>query len=135
MKKARGADGISGEALKYCKGNSRQALKEIVRRVWRGEGVTRDWRKAIIVPIFKKGNMEEVQNYRGISVLCAAYKVYAGILNERLKNDLIEKEILPDTQAGFRKIRCTVDNVYIIQHIIQIEMEKSWGRCMPSLSI
>ena len=36
-KKARGADGISGEALKYCKGNSRQALKEIVRRVWRGE--------------------------------------------------------------------------------------------------
>ena len=37
MKKAKGADGISGEALKYCKGNSRQALKEIVRRVWMGE--------------------------------------------------------------------------------------------------
>ena len=30
-------------------------------------------------------------------------KLYAGILNERLKNDLIEKEILPDTQTGFRK--------------------------------
>ena len=61
-KKARGADGISGETLKYRKGNSRQALKEIVRRVWRGEGVPRDWRKAIIVPIFKKGNVEDVQN-------------------------------------------------------------------------
>ena len=42
----------------------------------------------LVVPIFKKGNVEDVQN---ISVLCAAYKVYAGILNERLKNDLIEK--------------------------------------------
>ena len=71
--------------------------------------------------------MEEVQNYRGISILCAAYKVYAGILNERLKNDLIEKEILPDTKAGFRKNRCTIDNVYIIQHIIEREVEKKVG--------
>ena len=30
---ARGADGISGEALKYCKGSSMQALKEIMRKV------------------------------------------------------------------------------------------------------
>ena len=128
MKKARGADGISGETLKYCKGNSRQVLKEIVRRVWRGEGVPRDWRKAIIVPILKKGDVEDARNYRGISVLCAAYKVYASVLNERLKNDLTEKEILPDTQAGFRKSRSTIDNVYIIQHIVQREMEKKRGK-------
>ena len=75
---------IAGEALKYYKRNSRQALKEIVRRVRRGKGVPRDWRKAIIVPILKKGNVGNVQNCRGISVLCAAYKVYAGILNGRL---------------------------------------------------
>ena len=37
-KKARDADAISGEALKYCKGSSRQALKEIVRWAWKGEG-------------------------------------------------------------------------------------------------
>ena len=37
-----------------------------MRRVWRGEGVPRDWRKAIIVPIFKKGNVEDVQNYSSI---------------------------------------------------------------------
>jgi len=36
---------------------------------------------------FKKGNVEDIQNYRCISVLCAAYKAYVGILNERLKND------------------------------------------------
>ena len=39
-----------------------------------------------------------------------------------------EKEILPDTQTGFHKNRSTVDNVYIIQHIVQREMGKKRGK-------
>ena len=36
--------------------------------------------------------------------------------------------LFPDTQAGCCKNRCTIDNVYIIQHIIQREMEKKLGK-------
>ena len=42
---------------------------------------------------------------------------------ERLKNNVTEKEIPPDTQAGFRN-KSTTDNVYIIQHLIRREIEK-----------
>ena len=68
-KKARGADGISGEALKYCKGNlGKQVLIETSSPSSSSEGVPRDWRKTIIVPIFKKDDVEDVRNYRGVSV-------------------------------------------------------------------
>ncbi len=42
-----------------------------------------DWRKAIIVPIYKgKGKREECNSYRGISLLSVPGKIYGRILNE-----------------------------------------------------
>ena len=38
------------------------------------------WTKAIIVPIHKKGNKSNPDNYRGISLLCIVSKVYTCIL-------------------------------------------------------
>ena len=77
-----------------------------------------DWRKGIIIPIYKKGDTDKVINYRGITLLSTAYKIYAAVLNERLKNEIEEKNILPEIQAGFRKSRSTIDNIHILQHII-----------------
>ena len=62
--------------------------------------------------------MYMLKDYRGVSVLCATYKVSTTVLNERLKNDD------PNTQTGFCMNGSTIDNVYIIQHIVQREMEK-----------
>ena len=42
--------------------------------------------------------------------------------------DVTEKKVLPDTQARLYKNRSTVDNVYIIQHIVQRGMEENGGR-------
>ena len=41
-----------------------------------------EWRKAIIVPLHKKGSKLECQNYKGISLLSILGKVYARVLNE-----------------------------------------------------
>ena len=57
--------------------------------------------------------MEDVRNYRGVFILCVACKVYMAVLDERIKNDVTEKEILPDTQARFRKNRNYIDSVFI----------------------
>lgn len=69
-----------------------------------------------------------VHNYRGVSLLSTAYKIYTAILNEKLKEDLEKKKILSETQAGFRKQRGTIDNVYILQHIVERELTRKGGK-------
>jgi hypothetical protein len=76
--------------------------------VWKGEGFPQEWKEGIICPIYKKGEKDTASNYRGITLLNTAYKVYAMIVEERLMKKMNERGVLPDGQAGFR----TMDNVY-----------------------
>ncbi|XP_033228929.1 uncharacterized protein LOC117180541 [Belonocnema kinseyi] len=123
MKKAPGEDEIPNEAWVYLEVDGKRKLFELIRRMWNEEGFPNSWRKRIITPIFKKGETEDLKNYRPMTLLNKAYKLYAMILNERLVKDLEEKKILPGTQAGFRKNNETMDNIYILQHFIQRELE------------
>ena len=48
--------------------------------------VTEDWRSTVIVPLYKaKGERTVFKNYRGISLLSVAGKIYAGILVDRVR--------------------------------------------------
>lgn len=118
-KKAGGIDEITNEAWIFGEEIIEKRLGKIMKRVWNGEGVPEDWKMAVIVPLYKKGNKEETKNYRGISLLATAYKVYTEVLRERLVKEMEEKNILPEGQAGFRKKRSTIDNIYILNHIVQ----------------
>lgn len=83
IKKAAGADGIAREAWIYSKGEIREKLKEVIGRVWKRKGFPEEWRYGVITPIYKKGDKNKVENYRGITLLCTAYKVYTSILIEK----------------------------------------------------
>jgi hypothetical protein len=72
----------------------------------------KEWKEGIICPIYKKGEKDTASNYRGTTLLNTAYKVYAMIVEERLMKEMNERGVLPDGQAGFRKGRGTMDNVY-----------------------
>lgn len=53
--------------------------------VWKSREVVSDWKDAIIIPIPKKGDLRKCGNWRGISQLDVAGKVFARILQERLQ--------------------------------------------------
>jgi hypothetical protein len=89
-----------------------------------GRERAQEWKERIICPIYKKGEKDTASNYRGITLLNTAYKVYAMIVEERLMKEMNERGALPDGQAGFRKGRGTMDNVYILNHIIGNEIKK-----------
>ena len=99
--KACGFDGVENEAWLYSEGAVREKIKEIIIRVWKGEGFPSSWRTGVICPIWKKGSKEEPKNYRGITLLSTSYKLYAMTLNEKLTAEI--EPFLPDSQAGFRK--------------------------------
>ena len=59
-------------------------------------------------PVFKKGDKTECSNYRGISLMSHAFKVYERILEKRLRGHVEPK--LGEWQSGFRLRRGTADS-------------------------
>lgn len=118
-RKAAGVDGIPMEAWKFAGERLWRRVVELMRRIWREDTIPQDWRNGIIVPLHKRGDKERAENYRGITLLCTAYKIYAEILRKRLEKEIELKGMLPEGQAEFRKGRSTIDNIFILNHLIQ----------------
>ena len=72
------------------------------------------------VPIYKKGDKTDCNNYRGISLLPTTYKILSNILLWRLPP--YAEEIIGDHQCGFRCYRSTTDHLYCIRQML----EKKW---------
>lgn len=74
------------------------SLRDILNTIWKEEQIPKEWKTNIIVPLHKKGNTEKVENYRGIALLCSAYKIYTEILRNRLESDVDKLKLLPARQ-------------------------------------
>ncbi|KMQ88480.1 rna-directed dna polymerase from mobile element jockey-like protein [Lasius niger] len=122
--KAVGIDGIPMEAWKFGGGAVKERLVEILRQIWKEGYIRKDWRISIIFPLYKREDLNKAGNYRVISLLCSAYKIYAEILRNRLEEEAERLDLLPESQAGFRRGRATTDNIFVLNHIIQREKEK-----------
>ena len=76
------------------------------------------WGDGFIIPLHKKGSIENVENYRGITLLSVVGKLFTCILNTRL-NEWAEKyHIYVEAQAGFRKGMSTLDNIFVLNSLI-----------------
>ena len=120
--KAGGASGVLPEMIKA--GGSEDAflkkLLNLVQTSWMEKKVPRDWSDAVLVPVPKKGDLHQCDNWRGIALLDVVGKVVARIILERLQK--LAEEELPESQCGFRKSRGCSDMVFTVRQII----EKSW---------
>jgi sorting nexin-29 len=56
-------------------------------------------------------------NYRGISLLCIAYKILSNILFNRLS--LCVEGIIGDYQCEFRQERSTNDQIFTIHQVLE----------------
>lgn len=66
MRKASGIDGIPMEAWKYAESGVKKKLKGLITQIWEEREILKNWRTNIIISLYKRGNKEEVGNYRGI---------------------------------------------------------------------
>ena len=64
----------------------------------------------MIVSLFKKGDQEDPNNYRGIMLLNVVGKLFNKVLNW-----LEEHNKLSESQAGFRFGRSCVDNLFVFK--------------------
>ena len=75
-----------------------------------------EWETGMVINIHKKGTKSKRKNYRGITLLPTAYKLFANIIKSRL-NEHVEDEMVEE-QCGFRKGRNCTDAIFTVQRII-----------------
>ena len=75
-------------------------MEIIFATVWR-LGIPDIWRSSRTVPIYKKGDTSVYSNFRPISLLPTMYKIFSGILSQRLTQVAVDKGWLFPEQKGF----------------------------------
>jgi hypothetical protein len=117
--KASGIDNILSEMLKAGNDAIIDFLVDLFNCVFEKGVYPTGWSKAIIIPLYKKGNPDMPDNYRGISLISVICKCYTSILNNRLYKWLEDNEKLVENQAGFRKDYSTTDNIFTLYAVVQ----------------
>jgi hypothetical protein len=79
------------------------------------------WKESLIVPVYKKGDKTDCNNYRGITLLLTSYKTLLNILLSSL--DPYIDEIIGDYQCGFRRNRSTTDQIFCVRQILKKKWE------------
>ena len=88
---------------------------------WICGDIPEKWRKAIVITIHNKGDRNNADNYRGISLLNTGYKIYSKIIAKRLT--AIAEVLLLEEQNGFRKGRSCMDCIFSASQIIEKHRE------------
>ena len=76
------------------------------------------WGEGIISPIFKGGNIEDPQKYRGVCLINIISKIYSQVLLNRLIKWSDQNNKINDNQFGFQKGKSVTDCVFLLYSII-----------------
>ena len=124
--KSPGIDDLLPEMFIACKELLRPLLCRLFNHMYSKCIYPISWTKGVIVPVPKKGDLSDVNNFRGITLTSIFSKVFSILLDNRLRKWAENNDVIHDCQFGFRKHCSTVDCIFILTCIIEkvIKREK-----------
>ena len=127
-RKACGHDNVTAEMLKASGNIAVTFFTQLFNKIF-SEGVyPEQWSRSVIVPLFKKGDRDIPNNYRGISLLSVASKCYTTVLRNRLTKWMDDHEKKFEAQAGFRKGYSTIDHIYTLSATTEKYLSRTGGK-------
>ena len=119
--KAAGICNISVEMLKAGGEAMIHGLHAVLSAVWQSGTIPPDWKRGLVVPIWKgKGDRQDCNNYRGITLLSVPGKVLAHVLLMRIRSQLLKYQ-RPE-QSGFTPGKSTTDRILALLKSITNEL-------------
>ncbi|CAF1624010.1 unnamed protein product [Rotaria magnacalcarata] len=126
--KAPGPDGITNEALKFGGYELWKIIAKLFNECLENEDIPTQWKQSLTIIIPKKGDREDLKNYRPIALLPTIYKLFTKVLVNRMTRQLDEQQ--PREQAGFRSGFSTIDHLQVINQILERTKECKIPLCM-----
>ena len=110
--KASSIDNISMLMIKKCASHIAPVISTILNRSLQSSILPACWKRAVIHPVYKKRNQDDMANYRPIAALPALAKIFEKLLHQQMSTFLCENDVLCNNQFGFRKHICLVNLLY-----------------------
>ncbi|KAK3558095.1 hypothetical protein QTP86_009456 [Hemibagrus guttatus] len=136
--KAVDPDDIPVEVWKCLGEAAVEFLANLFNRVLESERMPEEWRRSVLVPIFKnKGDVQSCSNYRGIKLMSHTMKVWERVVEARLRK-VVE---ICEQQYGFMPRKSTTDAIFALRilmekyrdgqrelHCVFVDLEKAYDR-------
>ena len=114
--KAQGPDNIHGIILKTCSNSLARPLSILFKLIFNTGILLIEWKRANVVPVFKKGEKLNVENYRPISLTCISAKVMERIMYDELF--CRTHQLIDSRQNGFLKNNsCAMNMARLIESV------------------
>ncbi|KAK3546076.1 hypothetical protein QTP70_020445 [Hemibagrus guttatus] len=136
--KAVGPDDIPVEVWKCLGEAAVEFLANLFNMVLESERMPEEWRRSVLVPIFKnKGDVQSCSNYRGIKLMSHTMKLWERVVEARLRK-VVE---ICEQQYGFMPRKSTTDAILALRilmekyrdgqkelHCVFVDLEKAYDR-------
>ncbi|KAK3544202.1 hypothetical protein QTP86_008342 [Hemibagrus guttatus] len=114
--KAVGPHDIPVEVWKCLGEAAVEFLASLFNRVLESEKMPEEWRRSVLVPIFKnKGDVQSCSNYRGIKLMSHTMKVWERVVEARLRK-VVE---ICEQQYGFMPRKSTTDAIFALRILME----------------
>jgi hypothetical protein len=107
--------------LKHGEEASVKYLTDICNEAWQKAEVPEDWTKDVVIKLPKKGSLSDCNNWSGITLMSTPGKVFSRILLNRIQ--IAVDATLRENQAGFRKGRSCLEQIFTLRNIIEQSSE------------
>lgn len=114
---APGPDGVTYSTLR-TKDRGAHILFEVFRVCLEHGRIPKAWKESRTILIFKKGDKQDMSNWRPISLSSCIYKTYSGILADRLSRWAASKGAVSRQQKGFMPAEGCMEHNFLVQQIL-----------------
>lgn len=120
--KAAGIDMIPGEVYKLVQNeliptsNMAKSMLYMLNKVYLENIFPEEWSTCTVVPVFKKGDKADPNNYRGIALINTLLKVLTKVITNRLQTICSDLKLIVREQVGFMKSEeCAVQAACLLE--------------------
>ena len=116
-----GMDNIPSGLLKNRGEATTTVLTGLCQKIWETKEWPKEWTQSLVIPLPKKGNLKQCQNYRTTSLISHPGKIMLRVILNRLKAKA--EEVREEEQADFRPGRSTVEQTFNCRVIIEKHLQ------------
>ena len=126
--KSPGLDNVTNNMLKCSQSFLTNSLLKIFNACLMFGIYPEPWAEGYIKKLFKSCNVDDPNNYRGLTLTSSVGKLFSSILNSRLDKFLEKYNLIDDCQIGFTKKARTSDHMFVLKCIIDRYCANKEGR-------